>query len=80
MGKDAISSTKKEISPASSSGDVTASPLIFIIAVFAVILIGLYFFKDRIFKNKSKNLSDLKQESTPEPKETNTEIEKVTEP
>jgi len=49
MGKDAISSAKKEASPSSNA---SGSPIIFILAIFAVIVIGLYFFKDKIFKKK----------------------------
>ena len=57
---DAISNTRKEITRTS---DVGASPIIFIIAIFAIIGIGIYFFKDKIFKNKSKPQVEDKGES-----------------
>ncbi len=80
MGKDAISSSKsKEQSPPKDSSG-TASPLILIIAVFAVILIGLYFFKDKIFKKKTKNLTDLVKEKNNEKPEPKTETKQETLP
>jgi len=74
MDKDALSKTKSKESITSKS--VSASPLIFILVIFSIIVIGLFFFKDKIFKKKSTNLSDMKQNSEPE----KTEIEAVTEP
>lgn len=59
MGKDAISTTKKESPPSNSSGGSNGSPIIFIIAIIALVTIGLIFFKDKLFKNKTKNLTDL---------------------
>lgn len=70
MGKDAISGNKsKEQSPSKDSSSVTASPLIFILAIFAVIVIGLFFFKDKIFRKKTKNLDELVKEKNEEKKE-----------
>ena len=66
MGRDAISTTREKPNPNSSNG--SASPLIFILAIFAIIVIGLYFFKDKLFKGKSKNLDELVKESKTEVK------------
>lgn len=66
MGKDALSTTKEKPNPNSSNG--SGSPIIFILAIFAVIVIGLYFFKDKLFKGKSKNLDELVKESKTEVK------------
>ena len=72
MGKDAISGNKsKEHNPSKDSSSGYTSPLIFILAIFAVIVIGLFFFKDKILKKKTKNLDELvkeKNEEKPEPK------------
>ena len=73
MGKDAISDNKsKEQNPSKDSSSGYTSPLIFILAIFAVIVIGLFFFKDKIFRKKTKNLDELvkeqKSNEEPEPK------------
>jgi hypothetical protein len=68
MGKDAISNKKKDDLPPKSNSNVDASPIIFIIAILSLVVIGLFLFKDRIFKKKNQNLSDTKQEEpTKEP-------------
>jgi len=60
MGKDAISNAKKEKSPSSNAG---GSPIIFILAIFAIIVIGLYLFKDKLFK-KSNAKTELPKSET----------------
>ena len=85
MGKDAISDSKsKEHNPTKDSSSGYASPLILILAIFAVIVLCLFFFKDKIFRKKSKNLDELvkkqkeeKPEPTPEPKQETVTEEKA---
>ena len=76
MEKDALNQTKKK-STETHSETVGASPLIFILAIFAIIIIGLYFFKDKIFKNKSKNLDELVKEQKSNDDSTKPEQETV---
>lgn len=60
MDKDALG-TKKEStnSKSSQTNAFGASPLVLILAIFAVIVLALIFFKDKLIKNKFKNLEDL---------------------
>ena len=53
MGKDAISQSKAKES--STSESVNSSPIILIIAVISIIAVGLFLFKDKIFKKKSND-------------------------
>lgn len=63
MGKDAISDRKKnDLPPKSNSSSTDASPIIFIIAILSLVVLGLFFFKDRIFKKKPQNLDDTKKD------------------
>lgn len=69
MGKDALSGAKKE-SNKSTSKDISslgASPLIIILAMIAVLVTVIYLFKDKLFKNKNKNLKELVDEQKQEP-------------
>lgn len=69
MDKDALSGAKKE-STKSTSKDISslgASPLIIILAMVAVLFTVIYLFKDKLFKNKNKNLKELVDEQKQEP-------------
>jgi len=68
MGKDAISETKSKDADKNKTSSNSSSPLILIIGVISIIAIGLFLFKDKIFKKKSDNpnLSDLAEEQKEE--------------
>ena len=61
MDKDAITSTKSKIP--TSDGTSNGSSIFFILAIISLIAIGLYFFKDKIFK-KSTKLNDTQKDDT----------------
>jgi len=77
MGKDAISNAKKEKSPSSNAG---GSPIIFILAIFAIIVIGLYLFKDKIFKKSNAKTELPKSENIDNSKDEPVKPETLTEP
>lgn len=64
MGKDALGKISEKKEPSTSkSPQSSASPLIFIIVIIAVIGLIVYFFRDKIFKNgKIPNLKDFVKE------------------
>jgi len=69
MGKDALSHKTTKEAHSSNGKHVEASPIIFILAIFAVIVIGLYLVKDKIFKKstelpKSENIDNSKDKPT----------------
>ena len=71
MGKDAISDSKSKEQPPSKDSPGNTSPIILILVVMSLIVLGLFFFKDKIFRKKTKNLDELvkeKKEEKPEPK------------
>lgn len=74
MDKDALGSKKESTKKNLDHDPTSASPLIFLLAVFSIIVLILFFFKDKIFKNsKGKNLQDLvtdkKEEEKPKVEE-----------
>lgn len=70
MGKDAITNTKSKIP--TSDGICNGSPIILILAIFAVIVVGLYFFRDKLFKKTPIELPKIEtKEPEKEPKITN---------
>lgn len=76
--KDAISQTKKKDSPTKSDSNVSASPIIILLALASIVGVVIILFKDKIFK-KPQDLKDLNEKSVKEdPVETTQE--KVEEP
>jgi len=71
MGKPPVQQPKEK--PTSNDGSMGGSPIILILAVLSIIAVGLFLFKDKIFKKKNApNLKDIKQdkpEPIPEPTE-----------
>lgn len=88
MDKDALGSkkTKESKNKTESNTPLSASPLIFILAGIAIFVALIYFFKDSIFKNKTKNLDELVEEkkteteTEPEPTEPETLTPEESEP
>jgi len=73
MGKPPVSQPKEK-PPSSNDGSNGGSPVILILAVLSIIAVGLFLFKDKIFKKKDiKNLSDIKQEEPPKEEPTEPE-------
>ena len=75
MGKEPVQQKPKKDPPSKTGSGGNGSALVVIIAIISVIGIGLYLFKDKIFKKNLNNLSDMKPKEGSPKEETTTEPE-----